>query len=72
MYVIQSVQLRRDKFTKEGAYRWMREHHYPIHKIDVGPNFFHFRQQDPERLRGGRYRTIGLGDKGNMAIWYHG
>ena len=69
-YIIQSILLRRDKFSKGGAYEWMREHHYPIHKIDIGPSFYHFRLHDPDRLHGGQFRTIHLGDKGEMRIVY--
>lgn len=69
-YVIQSIQLRRDKFSKGEAFAWIREHGYKADKVDVGPHFYRFRQQDPERLRGGRFRTIDFGDKGEMRIVY--
>ena len=69
-HLIQSVQLRRDKFTKGQAWAWVREHHYPAHKIDISTNYYHFRLVDPERLKGGRYRTISLGDKGHLIIYY--
>ena len=69
-YVIQSIQLRRDKFSKGEAFAWIREHGYKADKVDVGPHFYRFRQQDPERLRGGRFRTIDFGDKGHATIVY--
>jgi len=69
-YVIQSLALRRDHFTKEEAYRWVRSHGYKADKIDVGPNFFRFRQVDPERLRGGRFRTIDFGKVAHATIVY--
>jgi hypothetical protein len=69
-YVIQSVQLRRDKFTKGQAYQWMREHGYKTMKVDVAPNFYRFRQMDPDRLKGGRFRTIDFGDVGHATIVY--
>jgi hypothetical protein len=69
-YVVQSILLRRDKFSKGDAFKWIRDHGYKATKVDVAPNFYRFRQQDPDRLRGGRFRTIGLGDKGEMVIAY--
>jgi hypothetical protein len=71
-YVIQSVLLKRSKFTRGQAYAWMREHHYPVHKIHATSESFHFRLVDPERLRGGRFRTIDLGDVGRMLVVYFG
>jgi hypothetical protein len=70
-YVIQSVQLRRDKFTRGEAFAWVRSHGYRADKVDVGPNFFRFRQVDPDRLKGGRFRTIEFGDKGGATIFYY-
>lgn len=69
-YVLQSLALRRDKFSKEEAYRWVRSHGYKADKIDIGPHFFRFRQVDPERLKGGRFRTIDFGDKAHATIVY--
>lgn len=69
-YVIQSLALRRDKFTKDEAIRWVKEHHYKADKIDVGPHFFRFRQIDPERLKGGRFRTIDFGTVAHATIVY--
>jgi hypothetical protein len=69
-YVIQSVQLRRDKFSKGEAFAWIRDHGYKADKVDVGPNFYRFRQVNPERLRGGRFRTLDFGDVGHATIFY--
>lgn len=69
-HTIQSIQLRRDKFTKGEAFKWIRDHGYKATKVDIGPNFFRFRQQDPERLKGGRFRTIDFGDVGHGTIVY--
>lgn len=69
-YIIQSVVLRRDKFSPNEARDWAQAHGYKTTKIDITPHFIRFRQQDPDRLRGGRFRTIGLGDKGNLVIAY--
>lgn len=69
-YVVQSLSLRRDKFSKGAAFEWIRKHGYKADKVDVGPHFLRFRQVDPARLAGGRFRTIDLGDVGHMTITY--
>jgi hypothetical protein len=69
-YVIQSVMLRRDKFTREGAIRWMLEHGYTARKVDTSPTYYHFRQVEHERLRAGHFRNVGLGDIGRLVIFY--
>jgi len=69
-YVVQSLALRRDKFIKGEAFDWIRKHGYKADKVDVGPHFFRFRQVNPERLAGGRFRTIALGDVGHMTVTY--
>jgi hypothetical protein len=69
-YVVQSLALRRDKFTKGGAFDWIRKHGYKADKVDIGPHFFRFRQVNPERLAGGRFRTIALGDVAHMTVFY--
>jgi hypothetical protein len=69
-YVVQSVSLRRDRFSKGEAFKWVRDHGYKADKVDVGPHFFRFRQQDPERMHGGRFRTLDIGDKGHLIVVY--
>jgi hypothetical protein len=69
-YVVQSLALRRDKFTKGEAFDWIRKHGYKADKVDIGPHFFRFRQVNPERLAGGRFRTIALGDVAHMTVTY--
>ena len=71
-YVIQSILLKRSKFEKGRAYAWMRDHGYSVAKLDVTPQFYRFRQVDSDRLKGGRFRMIGLGDIGEMVIVYMG
>lgn len=71
-YVVQSVSLRRDRFTKGEAFDWVRKHGYKSTKVDIGPHFFRFRQVDPDRLKGGRFRTIDLGKDGHMTLVYFG
>ena len=69
-YIVQSLMLRRDKFTREEAFQWMRDHGYIASKVDVSPAYYHFRQVNSERLRAGRFRNIGLGDVGRMVVVY--
>jgi hypothetical protein len=69
-YVVQSITLRRDAFSKDEAFRWVRDHGYTAPKVDVTPGFFRFRQVDPERLHGARFRTISLGHEGHMILAY--
>lgn len=69
-HIIQSIAIRRDKMTKGEAYKWIRDHGYKADKVDVGPHFFRFRQVDPERLRGGRFRTIDFGNIAHATIVY--
>ena len=70
-HLIQSVQLRRDKFSKGEAFAWVRSHGYKANKVDITPHFYRFRQVDPERLRGGRFRTIDFGDVGHGTLVYY-
>lgn len=69
-YAIQSLSLRRDKFTKGEAFKWVRDHGYKADTVEIGPNFFRFRQHDPARFRGGRFRTIEFGDVAHATIVY--
>lgn len=69
-YVVQSVLLKRSKFDKKEAYEWMRDHSYPVMKIHVTYDYYHFRLIDPDRLKGARFRTIDLGDVGRIVVAY--
>jgi len=70
-FVPQSVALRRDRFTMNDAYAWIRDHGYkPIKPVHVTPEFYQFRLVDPERLHNGRFRTMALGDVGHLTLWY--
>lgn len=69
-YVVQSIQLRTDKFSKGEAFAWIREHGYKATKVDIGPHFYRFRQVDPERLKGGRFRTVDFGTVGHATLVY--
>lgn len=69
-YVIQSVTLRRDHFSRGEAFAWVRKHGYKATKVDISPHFYRFRQVDPERLHGARFRTIDLGKEGHLILAY--
>ena len=69
-YVVQSVTLRRSKFTKGEAFQWVRDHGYKATKVDITPEFYRFRQVDPARLHGTRFRTIDLGADGHLILSY--
>lgn len=70
-YLVQNISLRRDTMSKGEAIDWVRKHGYhPIKPVHVSPHFYMFRLVDPERVRGGRFRTLDLGDKGHMIVVY--
>lgn len=71
-YVVQSVTLRREKFSKGDAFKWVRDHGYKATKVDVTPHYYRFRQVAPERLHGGRFRSLSLGKEGHAIIYYFG
>jgi len=73
MYLVQSILLRRSRFTKPEAYHWVRSHDYSVrYGVDVTPEYYRFRQVPPERLAGFRFRTIPLGDDGYIVVAYSG
>jgi hypothetical protein len=70
-YVVQNVSLRRSKFSKGEAIAWVRSHGYkPLKDVHVTPEFFQFRLVDPDRIKGARFRTVDLGDVGNLLLAY--
>ena len=71
-YVVQSVLLKRNKFTKDEAFRWAKLHGYKLDKIDVTHDYYRFRQIDPELLQLYYFRTIPLGDVGELIVAYSG
>jgi len=71
MYVVQSVLLSRDEFTQEEAQKWVRDHGYKAHKVDVTQKYYRYRQTDPESLPfTARIRTIDLGKIGKLIVAY--
>lgn len=71
-YTVQSILLRKDKFTKGEAFKWIRDHEYKADKIDVTPDYYRFRQYEPIHSVGLRYKTISLGDIGHLIVMYSG
>lgn len=70
MSIVQSVLLRRDMFTLPEAIQWIKEHGYTATKIDKTPIMYRFRQVDPQALTHYRFRTIRLGDVGDLIVSY--
>jgi len=71
-YIVQSVLLKRDKFSKVEALQWIRSHGYSAGKIDVTPEYYRFRQVAPDILHLLRPNTIPLGDVGHLVVGYTG
>lgn len=71
MVLVQSVILHRDRFTKPEAYDWIRKHNYSVHYgVDITPEYYRFRQIQPERLHGFRIRSVPLGEDGYILVAY--
>ena len=71
-YVVQSVLLKRSKMSKREADRWIKQHDYKLTAPDITQDFYRYRQVNPERLHGFRFRTIDLGDIGHLIVAYSG
>lgn len=71
-YIVQSVQLSREKYSRHQAFEWIHKHKYRADKVDITPHYYRFRQVDPAMLHHGRFRTIELGDDGYMTLYYAG
>jgi hypothetical protein len=72
MYVVQSVILKRDKFTRHKAFDWIYDHEYKADKVDMTPEYYRFRQHDPSQLHHGRFKTIKIGEDGYLVMFYSG
>lgn len=70
-YVVQSVILRKPISMAE-AREFLLKHGYSYKKTDSTPHFYRFRQHDPVPLEkaGFRFRTIPLGEKGDLIVAY--
>lgn len=71
-YVVQSVVLKRSKMTKREADRWIVEHGYKLTAPDITPHFYRYRQAVPIHSASVRFRTIKMGDIGDLIVMYTG
>lgn len=55
--MLQTVLFPKKNFTMTEAIVWLHEHKYYAGKVDVGKNYFRFRQHDPT---GSQYYTVTL------------
>ena len=46
-HVVQSVLLKRDKFSRKEAFDWIRAHGYKADKVDMTSEYYRFRQHEP-------------------------
>ena len=67
---VQTVLLRRSKFTEQEAKKWIKEHGYHLTMPDVTAHYFRFRQHKPFPSLMGRERMIPLGDVGYLGVYY--
>lgn len=71
-YIVQSVLLNRQALSRHEADRWIKAHGYMLTAPDVTHDFYRYRQVNPERLHSFRFRTIKLGDIGDLIVAYSG
>lgn len=45
--LVQSVVFPKSKFSQSEALKWLYNHNYKYHKIDITPNTYRFRQHEP-------------------------
>lgn len=57
-------------FTLPEAVEWIKAHGYSAYKVDKTPFMYRFRQMDPAALQQYRFRTIRLGDIGDLIMAY--
>jgi hypothetical protein len=70
-YVVQSIIINKDKYNLVEARRWLKQHGYPIPKVDSKGEFYRFRQLRPEvveKMGFTEYRTKNLGNSGVQLI----
>lgn len=69
-YVVQSVILKRDKFTQHEAEKWIRDHEYKLTRPDITQHYYRFRQMPPTALHNYRFREVPLGSDGYLVVAY--
>lgn len=60
---VQSVLFDREKFSRTGAIRWLKQHGFVFSKIDETEKFYRFRQQDPKQFSRMRIKEVEPGIK---------
>ena len=64
---IQSVLIPKKNFTFQKAKKYIRDNNYIFKKVDIAPNFFRFRQLEPELFDNKSYITKTL-DNGVLLV----
>lgn len=64
---IQSVLIPKKNFTFQKAKKYIRDNNYIFKKVDITPNFFRFRQLEPELFDNKSYITKTL-DNGVLLV----
>lgn len=59
---VQTLIFSKEKFTREQARKWARDHEFRADKVDETENSFRLRQFDPSECRVGSFRTINMQD----------
>ena len=67
---VQTVLLKRSKFTEQEAKKWIKEHGYHLTMPDVTAHYYRFRQFPPPSPLMGRERMVALGDIGYIGVMY--
>ena len=64
---IQSVLIPKKNFTFQKAKKYIKDNNYIFKKVDIAPNFFRFRQLEPELFDNKSYITKTL-DNGVLLV----
>lgn len=57
---VQTLIFSKEKFSKEAAVSWAKDHDFRSDKVDETEDSFRFRQRDPNDFKEGSFRTIEL------------
>jgi hypothetical protein len=69
--VVQSVILPKSDFTEDQAIEWIKKHDYKYKKIDAPAEFYRFRQINPKKLKGKKFRNIKLPNGVELIMAYN-
>lgn len=59
---VQSVLIPKKNFTFQKAKKYIRDNNYIFKKVDIAPNYYRFRQVEPELFNDKTYFTKTLND----------